>query len=60
MRLIAKMALLRSAGGQGGGGATPYNGDLLLEGDEQSGTDKLLLEGDEQSGTDILELEGNE
>lgn len=37
-----------------------YNGDLLLEGDEQSGADKILLEGDEQSGTDILELEGNE
>lgn len=33
---------------------------LLLEGDEQGGTDKLLLEGDEQSGTDVLELEGDE
>ena len=31
---------------------------LLLEGDMQSGSDKLLLEGDMQAGTDKLELEG--
>ncbi len=30
-------------------------GQLLLSGDEQSGTDALLLSGDEQSGTDVLE-----
>jgi len=61
MRAIAKFALLRSTSGNAStGGAVPYDGDLLLEGDEQSGTDKLLLEGDEQSGADILELEGNE
>lgn len=29
-------------------------GAILLEGDEQSGTDRLLLEGDEQSGGDVL------
>ena len=33
---------------------------LLLEGDMQSGTDRLLLEGDMQSGTDKLILEGDE
>lgn len=32
----------------------PIFGQLLLEGDEQSGTDALLLEGDEQSGADAL------
>jgi len=32
-------------------------GDLLLEGDRQSGGDRLLLEGDQQSGTDILIIE---
>lgn len=30
-------------------------GQLLLSGDQQSGTDALLLSGDEQSGTDCLE-----
>lgn len=32
-------------------------GDLLLNGDEQSGTDRIALNGDEQSGTDILQLQ---
>lgn len=31
---------------------------LLLEGDAQSGTDRILLEGDAQAGTDVLLLEG--
>lgn len=35
--------------------AEPIFGQLLLEGDMQSGTDALLLEGDEQSGTDALQ-----
>ena len=30
-------------------------GQLLLSGDQQSGTDALLLSGDQQSGTDALE-----
>jgi len=34
--------------------------EMLLEGDAQSGTDKLLTEGDAQTGTDVLELEGDE
>ena len=44
----------------GGGVVVPYSGNLLLEGDMQSGTDAFLLEGDMQSGTDLLQLEGNE
>lgn len=32
-------------------------GQILLAGDEQSGTDALSLSGDEQSGTDALEYQ---
>lgn len=35
-------------------GGSLVSGKILLEGDEQSGTDHLLLEGDEQTGTDVL------
>lgn len=35
----------------------PVPGQILLEGDEQSGTDAILLEGDEQSGTDCEQHE---
>lgn len=38
-----------------GAPGTTETGQLLLSGDEQSGTDALLLSGDEQSGTDVLE-----
>jgi hypothetical protein len=38
------------------GVAAPVPGDLLLSGDEQSGTDALLLSGDEQTGTDTLQI----
>lgn len=34
--------------------------ELLLSGDEQSGTDKILLSGDAQAGTDVLQLSGDE
>lgn len=33
---------------------------LILSGDEQSGTDKLQTSGDEQSGTDVINLSGDE
>lgn len=31
--------------------------DLLLNGDAQSGTDKIALNGDAQSGSDVLQLQ---
>lgn len=34
------------------------NDNLLLSGDQQSGSDQLLLSGDAQTGTDSLKLEG--
>lgn len=34
--------------------------NVLLSGDEQSGTDGILLSGDAQSGTDLLNLSGDE
>jgi len=34
--------------------------NLLLSGDEQSGTDQLSLSGDQQSGSDALKLSGDE
>lgn len=34
--------------------------ELLLSGDEQSGTDKLLLSGDTQAGTDVIIFSGDE
>jgi hypothetical protein len=32
----------------------PLDGQILLSGDEQSGTDAVLLSGDEQSGSDVV------
>jgi hypothetical protein len=46
---VIAAALLHSSGG------VIELGQLLLSGDEQSGTDALALSGDEQSGTDVLE-----
>jgi len=34
--------------------------NVLLSGDEQSGTDNILMSGDAQEGTDILQLSGDE
>lgn len=36
------------------GNVVAVTGQILLEGDEQSGVDVILLEGDAQTGTDAL------
>lgn len=47
---VIASALLHSSG-------AVSTGQLLLSGDEQSGTDALSLSGDEQSGTDAVEYQ---
>lgn len=46
---VVAAGVIRSAGG------VIELGQLLLSGDEQSGTDALLLSGDETDGDDCLE-----